>query len=102
MTPALSTPHPRLPRRPLVLLASGLAAAGLAPALPQPMAPTAAAALPMAGIGAVAPGPFNALMDFGMVLFVAAALALGAVIHTLGLGALAGGLLRDMLPLGWL
>lgn len=126
MTLALSRLHPRLSLRPLVLLASGLAAAGLALALPQPMGPTAAvvlltlalwmtdrlhgigpawigiataAVLLMPGIGAVAPKQFNASVDFGMVLFVAAALALGAVVNTSGLGALAGGFLQDMLPL---
>src|SRR5690606_13522763 len=45
MTLALSRLHPRLSLRPLVLLASGLAAAGLALALPQPMGPTAAVVL---------------------------------------------------------
>lgn len=58
-----------------------------------------AAVLLMPGIGAVAPKQFNASVDFGMVLFVAAALALGAVVNASGLGALAGGLLQDVLPL---
>lgn len=58
-----------------------------------------AAVLLMPGIGAVAPKQFNASVDFGMVLFVAAALALGAVVNASGLGALAGGFLQDMLPL---
>lgn len=58
-----------------------------------------AAALLMPRLGVVAPKQFNASVDFGMVLFVAAALALGAVVNASGLGALAGGALQELLPL---
>ncbi|MDR5652265.1 SLC13 family permease [Ruixingdingia sedimenti] len=58
-----------------------------------------AAALLLPRIGAVAPKQFNASVDFGMVLFVAAALALGAVVNASGLGAVAGGFLQAVLPL---
>ena len=50
-------------------------------------------------VGVVAPGQFNASVDFGMVLFVAAALALGAVVNASGLGAMLGGALQAALPL---
>ena len=55
--------------------------------------------LMLPGIGVVAPKQFNSSVDFGMVLFVAAALALGAVVNTSGLGALLGGKLQAALPL---
>lgn len=58
-----------------------------------------AALLLMPRIGVVAPKQFNASVDFGMVLFVAAALALGAVVNASGLGALAGDVLQNVLPL---
>jgi len=58
-----------------------------------------AAVLLMPGIGAVAPRQFNASVDFGMVLFVAAALALGAVVNESGLGAVAAEFLQRLLPL---
>ncbi len=50
-------------------------------------------------IGAVTPRSFNASVDFGMVLFVAAALGLGALVNVSGLGAVVGAALQDMLPL---
>ena len=55
--------------------------------------------LMLPGIGVVAPKQFNASVDFGMVLFVAAALALGAVVNASGLGAMLGGALQAALPL---
>jgi len=51
------------------------------------------------GIGAVDPKGFNASVDFGMVLFVAAALALGALVNVTGLGAVLGEELTRILPL---
>lgn len=53
----------------------------------------------MPGLGAVPPKQFNASVDFGMVLFVAGALALGAVVNASGLGSVLGGVLQDWLPL---
>ncbi|RDW13142.1 SLC13 family permease [Paracoccus thiocyanatus] len=58
-----------------------------------------AALLLMPRLGAVPPKQFNASVDFGMVLFVAGALALGAVVNASGLGNVLGGALRDWLPL---
>ncbi|SFX29228.1 Di-and tricarboxylate transporter [Paracoccus pantotrophus] len=58
-----------------------------------------AALLLMPGLGAVPPKQFNASVDFGMVLFVAGALALGAVVNVSGLGSVLGGVLQDWLPL---
>lgn len=58
-----------------------------------------AALLLMPRLGAVPPKQFNASVDFGMVLFVAGALALGAVVNASGLGNVLGGALRDSLPL---
>ncbi|KGJ03672.1 SLC13 family permease [Paracoccus versutus] len=58
-----------------------------------------AALLLMPGLGAVPPKQFNASVDFGMVLFVAGALALGAVVNASGLGSVLGGVLQDWLPL---
>ncbi len=49
--------------------------------------------------GVVAPKSFNAAVDFGMVLFVAAALGLGAVVNASGLGRLVGHTLEQILPL---
>lgn len=51
------------------------------------------------GIGVVAPKAFNASVDFGMVLFVAAALGLGALVNESGLGKLVGETLQQVLPL---
>lgn len=50
-------------------------------------------------IGVVAPKSFNASVDFGMVLFVAAALGLGAVVNATGLGRMVGQALEQVLPL---
>lgn len=50
-------------------------------------------------IGVVLPKNFNASVDFGMVLFVVAALALGAVVNASGLGSLLGSILQEALPL---
>lgn len=50
-------------------------------------------------IGVVAPKSFNASVDFGMVLFVAAALGLGALVNASGLGKLVGQALEQVLPL---
>lgn len=50
-------------------------------------------------IGVVPPKSFNASVDFGIVLFVAGALGLGAVVNSSGLGELVGTALRQVLPL---
>jgi anion transporter len=50
-------------------------------------------------IGVVAPRSFNASVDFGVVLFVSAALGLGALVNATGLGALVGHGLESVLPL---
>lgn len=50
-------------------------------------------------VGVIAPKNFNASVDFGMVLFVAAALGLGALVNASGLGAVVGRVLQDLLPL---
>ncbi|WP_211364277.1 SLC13 family permease [Propionivibrio limicola] len=50
-------------------------------------------------IGVVAPKSFNASIDFGMVLFVAAALGLGALVNASGLGRMVGQTLEQVLPL---
>jgi len=59
----------------------------------------AAAILLMPRIGVVAPKTFNASVDFGMVLFVAAALGLGALVNASGLGQIVGQTLQHALPL---
>ena len=59
----------------------------------------AAVVLLLPGVGAVEPKSFNASVDFGMVLFVAAALALGALVNATGLGAMLGEELKRVLPL---
>ncbi|WP_319239935.1 SLC13 family permease [uncultured Propionivibrio sp.] len=59
----------------------------------------AAIFLLLPGIGAVAPKAFNTSVDFGIVLFVSAALGLGALVHDSGLGTLVGEALRYALPL---
>lgn len=51
------------------------------------------------GIGVVSPVAFKASVDFGMLLFVAGALALGALVNASGLGALLGRGLIAVLPL---
>lgn len=50
-------------------------------------------------VGVVAPKLFNTSVDFGMVLFVAAALGLGSLVNDSGLGRLVGGTLQQVLPL---
>jgi len=50
-------------------------------------------------VGVVAPKTFNTSVDFGMVLFVAAALGIGAVVNASGLGKLMGQALEQLLPL---
>ncbi|WP_033577776.1 SLC13 family permease [Dickeya chrysanthemi] len=51
------------------------------------------------GIGIVPPKSFNGSVDFGIVLFVAAALGLGAIVNESGLGKLVGQELLQALPL---
>ena len=53
----------------------------------------------MPKIGVVPPPAFKASADFGSILFVAGALALGAVVNTSGLGTLIGSGLLKVLPL---
>lgn len=50
-------------------------------------------------IGVVAPKSFNTSVDFGMVLFVAAALGLGTLVNASGLGQVVGHVLEKVLPL---
>lgn len=50
-------------------------------------------------VGVVDPQGFRASVDFGMLLFVAGALALGAVVNASGLGAMVGAGLEWLLPL---
>lgn len=50
-------------------------------------------------IGVVEPPAFKASVDFGMLLFVAGALALGALVNASGLGTMIGQTLERMLPL---
>lgn len=59
----------------------------------------AAVALMLPGFGVVTPPAFKAATDFGMLLFVAGALALGALVDASGLGSLFGDVLRRVLPL---
>lgn len=59
----------------------------------------AAVVLLLPGIGVVPAKSFNASVDFGMILFVAAALGLGSLVNETGLGRLVGQGLRDLLPL---
>ncbi len=59
----------------------------------------AAIVLLLPRVGVVAPKLFNTSVDFGMVLFVAAALGLGTLVHDSGLGELVGGTLQQVLPL---
>lgn len=59
----------------------------------------AAVALMLPGFGVVTPPAFKTATDFGMLLFVAGALALGALVDASGLGALFGDVLRHVLPL---
>lgn len=50
-------------------------------------------------IGVVPPATFNASVDFGMIIFVAAALGIGALVNTSGLGSIVGQGLQSVLPL---
>lgn len=50
-------------------------------------------------IGVIPPKSFNASIDFGVVLFVAAALGLGALVNLSGLGSQVGQTLLQVLPL---
>ncbi|SDH31843.1 SLC13 family permease [Propionivibrio dicarboxylicus] len=59
----------------------------------------AAVCLLLPRVGVVAPKAFNTSVDFGIVLFVSAALGLGALVHDSGLGTLVGKGLRYVLPL---
>lgn len=59
----------------------------------------AAVILLLPKIGAVDPKSFNSSIDFGVVMFVAAALALGALVNSTGLGAILGQELTRILPL---
>lgn len=51
------------------------------------------------GIGVVSSSEFKSSADFGTILFVAGALALGAVVNESGLGTIAGYFLQKVLPL---
>ncbi len=53
----------------------------------------------MPRVGVIAPKSFNTSVDFGMVLFVAAALGLGALVNASGLGQVVGQVLEKVLPL---
>jgi di/tricarboxylate transporter len=50
-------------------------------------------------LSVVSPQAFKAAADFGSILFVAGALAVGAVINAVGLGAIAGNAMEALLPL---
>lgn len=60
----------------------------------------AAVVLLLPRVGVVPAKSFNASVDFGMVLFVAAALGLGSLVNESGLGKMVGEGLRQVLPLG--
>jgi len=59
----------------------------------------AAVILLLPGIGVVTPPAFRQGVDFGMLLFVVGALALGAMVNASGLGALLGAGLQKVLPM---
>lgn len=59
----------------------------------------AAVLLLLPGFGVVTPPAFKASVDFGMLLFVAGALALGSLVNASGLGAMLGQALIAVLPL---
>lgn len=59
----------------------------------------AAVVLLSPGFGVVTPALFKASVDFGLLLFVAGALAVGALVNSSGLGALIGQGLQAVLPL---
>lgn len=50
-------------------------------------------------LGVVSPAAFKASVDFGLLLFVVGALALGTLVNVSGLGALLGRMLEEVLPL---
>lgn len=52
------------------------------------------------GIGVVSPPAFRQSVDFGLLLFVTGALALGAIVGASGLGGKLGSFLTSVLPLG--
>lgn len=58
-----------------------------------------AVALMMPRFGVVTPPAFKNATDFGLLLFVAGALALGGLVNDSGLGAIFGDVLRSVLPL---
>jgi di/tricarboxylate transporter len=51
------------------------------------------------GIGVVDPARFKSAVDFGLILFVAGALALGAIVNASGLGTMLGEELQQLMPL---
>ena len=59
----------------------------------------AAVVLLSPGFGVVSTAAFKAAVDFGLLLFVAGALAVGALVNSSGLGALIGQGLQSILPL---
>lgn len=59
----------------------------------------AATLLLLPGVGVVPPAGFKAGVDFGLLLFVTGALALGALVNSSGLGAVIGRGLEALLPL---
>ena len=99
---AKSVPKPGMARRVTIILLITLALwatdklHGINPAW---IGLATAVVLLLPKIGVVPPPVFKASADFGTVLFVAGALALGAVVNTSGLGALAGHWLESVLPL---
>lgn len=54
----------------------------------------------MPGVGVVTPTAFKGSVDFGILLFVTGALALGAMVNGSGLGAMLGHKMEAILPLG--
>jgi di/tricarboxylate transporter len=59
----------------------------------------AAVLLMTPGFGVVTPPAFRSTADFGLILFVAGALAVGAVVDASGLGRVVGAAITDRLPL---
>jgi di/tricarboxylate transporter len=58
-----------------------------------------AVVLLMPGVGVVDPQRFRTTVDFGLILFVAGALALGAIVNASGLGTMLGHALERVMPL---
>jgi di/tricarboxylate transporter len=58
-----------------------------------------AVVLLLPGIGVVDPARFKTAIDFGLILFVAGALALGAIVNASGLGTMLGHALERVMPL---